>query len=697
MNRKWMFLLVALLALALAACGGAPAAEEAPAAEAPAAQEEAPAAEAEAPAAAEAPTADAGEAAHEAPMLHEKVLAGELPPLEERIPAEPLVIEPYGEIGQYGGTMHRFDTSTNGNHLAMFQYGYSPVHWVRDGLDKRPGLAKGWDFNEDKTEYTLYFREGTRWSDGDPFTVDDFLYWWEGMVLNPDHPDVPPDYLISGGELATVTKVDDYTLNFKFAAPSPLFLDRLAMWPNGMLPGSERLFVPSHYLAQFNPTMSDDYDTYEVHDEKMDWRANPEAPVLNPWMPVEYEPGTRMILERNPYYYGVDTAGNQLPYIDTIDVTFIESWEVGKLRVLAGEVEFCGRPCQATALADLSLFRDAETSVGLVNGLWDSGGGSGPSIYPNWTHQDPQKRALYQDKNFRRALSHAIDREKVQKIVYFGTGELTTGTMSPKGIEFQGDVGEDLYAQWRDLAIEFDLDKAAGMLDEAGAVDADGDGFRDLPSGDELTLRIDCSAGGIANTSNAQTMEIIKEGWEALGLRTQINVVPDEQMGVMQDNSEFDIRGCWGIGDGPNFLVFPNWVVWVDNDRTAPLYGAWYKVIGTDKEGTELDKEPLDRIPPREEPPADDPAWRLWDIYDRARVTADDAERLAITQDIIRVHIEEGPFFIGTVANTPYIISWLDVMGNIPTKEQLGQGGFIGPWIMSYFGALYPEQFYIKQ
>ncbi|MCB9152215.1 MAG: ABC transporter substrate-binding protein [Caldilineaceae bacterium] len=685
-----------IVVMMMAGCGSseAPPAEEAAAAE-PTAAEEA-AAE---PAAAEeaAPAAASADGAHEAPMLAEKVAAGELPPLDERIPNDPLVIEPYGEIGQYGGTMHRFDTSTDGSHLAMFQYGYSPVHWVQDGLDKRPGLAKEWSFNDDKTEYTLIFREGTRWSDGEPFTVDDFLYWWEEMVLNPEHTDVPPDYLISGGKVADITKVDDYTLNFKFAAPSPLFLDRLAMWPNGTVPGSERLFVPKHYLEQFNPDFSDEYDTFEVHDEKMDWRANPEAPVLNPWMPVEYEPGTRMKLERNPYYYAVDTAGNQLPYIDYLDVTFVEDSEVARLRVLAGEQEFCGRMCQSTPLSDLSLFRDAESEVGLVNGLWDSGGGSGPSVFVNWTHQDPDKRALYQDKTFRRALSHAIDREKIQKIIYFGTGELTTGTMSPKGIEFQDEAGQEIYQQWRDLAIDFDLEKAGAMLDEAGAVDADGDGFRDMPNGNELLLRIDCSAGGIANTSNAQAMEIIKEGWEAAGLKVQINVTPDEAFEVMKDNSEWDIHGCWGIGDGPNFLVFPNWVVPVDNNRWAPLYGAWYKVIGTDKEGTELDMDPLDRTPPREEPAEGDPVWKLWELYDAARVEADDAERLRLSQEIAQVHIDEGPFFIGTVANAPYIISWLDKMGNIPTREQLGQGGFIGPWIMSYFGAIYPEQFYIKE
>jgi peptide/nickel transport system substrate-binding protein len=662
---------------------------EAPAAAAPAA------AEAPAPAAAEAPAPAAMGDVHEAPALHEMVLAGTLPPLEERIPAEPLVLEPYSEIGQYGGTWHRFDTSKDGGHLSMAMYSYSPVHWVRDGLDKRPGLAKGWDFNDDKTEYNLYLREGTRWSDGEPFTSADFMFWWEDMVLNPDHSDVPPDYLISGGEVATITAPDDYTINFKFVASSPLFLDRLAMWPNGVTPAGERLFVPKHYMEQFHPKYNSAVTTYEEFDKSVDWRSNPEIPVLLPWMPVSYEPGTRMVMERNPYYYVVDSAGNQLPYIDRVDVTFVENLEAAKLRVLAGDQEMCFRPCTSHALSELSVFRDAEATIGLKTDLWDSGGGTGVMVYPNWTHQDPQKRELYRNQDFRKALSYAIDRDKVQKIVYFGTGEKTTGTMSPKGIEFSDDVGKDLYAQWRDLAIEFDPDKANALLDAAGAVDANGDGIRDLPSGDELTLRIDCA--DIANRTNSAVTEIIQEGWEAVGLKVQVNAVDSAQMGIMQDNSEFDIRGCWGVGDGPNFLVFPNWVVWVDNNRTAPLYGAWYKVIGTDKEGTELDKAPLERNPPREEPDADDPAWKLWELYDAARVEPDDAKRLALSQDIARVHIEQGPFFIGTVANTPSIITYLDSVGNVPTREQLGQGGFTGPWIMSYFGAVYPEQMYYKK
>ena len=150
--------------------------------------------------------------------------------------------------------------------------------------------------------------------------------------------------------------------------------------PNGTIPANEKLFVPEHYLRQFHPDYGDE-ETFELLDEKLNWPSNPEAPVLNPWMPVQYDPGTRLLLDRNPYYYAVDPAGNQLPYIDSVDVTYVENLEVSKLRVIAGEQEICGRPCRYQPLSELSVFRDAEATVGFKTFLWDVGGGASFLLY----------------------------------------------------------------------------------------------------------------------------------------------------------------------------------------------------------------------------------------------------------------------------------------------------------------------------
>ena len=632
------------------------------------------------------------EVVHEAPMLHQLVLAGKLPPLEERIPKEPLVIEPYDRPGEYGGTWHRFDTAANGNHVAMAMYGHSPVHWVKDGLDLRGGLAKSYEANAEKTEWTMYFREGTRWSDGEPFTVDDILFWWEDMALNPDHPDSPPDWMIAGGETAVLEKVGNYTLKWKFAAPAPLLPERLAMWPNSVV--GEKIVVPKHYLIQFHPDYSD-YDDYTTFDESWDWRVNADCPVLNAWMPVEAEAGVRLVMERNPYYYAVDTAGNQLPYIDRVEVTYVEDLEVSLLKILGGEQEICGRPCKYYALENLSVMRNEEARVGFTTYLWDGGSGTGAMFYTNWNHPDPDKQAVYREPKFRRALSHAIDRPRVQKIVYYGTGELTTGTLSPKAIEYHRTKrGRELYAKWRDLAVEYDPEKAKSFLDEIGVVDADGDGWRDLPNGEALELRLDYGASTSKDYIAAN--EIVKEDWEAVGLKTILNPIPDEQVNVLQDSAEYDIRAAWEVGDGPNHLVYPQWLVPIGNDRWSPLYGSWYHTLGTAVEGTELDKDPRDRTPPRAEPPAGGPIDQLHKLYDLAKREPDDDKRESMVLDMIQIHVDYGPFYIGTVANLPTIVVFKDNVGNVPTKAQLGMGGFTNPWIMVYFAAIYPEQFYFK-
>lgn len=629
----------------------------------------------------------------EAPELAELVKAGKLPPVDQRLPADPLVITPYSEIGKYGGTWHAFQRDPR--HWAMGMNGYSLVHWVRDGLEKRGGLASSWSRNADATEWTITLRKGVKWSDGQPCTVDDIIYWFEDLCVNTEHSDIVQDWLIAGGKTATMTKVDDFTLKIKYVAPAPLLPDQLAMWPNGVWNNGGRVVVPKHYATQFNPKYNKTYTDYKVHDDKINILTNPECPVLWPWKMTQFEASKRWVLERNPYYYAVDTAGNQLPYIDKIDINYAENLEVVKLKVLSGETEICMRACKYLPLSDISLLRSEEAKVGYHTELWDGGSGTGSVYYCNWNHPDPEKQKVYRNPKFRRALSHAIDRPTIQKMVYYGTGELTTGTMSPKAVEYhRSERGKELYVKWRDLAVKYDPELAKKYLDEIGVVDKNGDGWRELPNGAPLELRIDAST--TASNEYVLCSQIVQQNWEAVGLKTVYNAVPGEQLTNLQVTGMIDIRNSWEVGDGPNHIVYPSWVIPNEGTRWAPLYGQWYQVKGTAKEGTELDKAPRDRSPAREEPPKDDPVYMLQELYDKAKIEPDDAKRDSLVLDMVQIHIDYGPFFIGTVCNTPTPVTFKNNVGNVPTREQLGTGGFTNPWIMSYFASVYPEQFYFK-
>lgn len=628
---------------------------------------------------------------NEAPELAAKVAAGELPPVEERLPKNPLVIEPLESIGKYGGTWRRVANDQNWNYIKMMQYGFSLLRYVDDGLDIIPGLAESYSHNEDRSVWTITLREGVKWSDGHPVTVDDILFWWNDMVLHPDHPEVVPDFGQVEGELAKLVKVDDYTLRFEFVAPAPIHDARLAIWPSGSDQGP-RTIVPAHYLKQFHPDYSD-YPDFEVFDEKLEWWTNPEYPVLNPWMPVEYRAGDRLILERNPYYYAVDTEGNQLPYIDRIEARYVADLEVVKLEVMNGNVDMQLRPY--IDLRELSLLRQNEANGGYRTLLWDSGSGSGPLYYPNQNHPDPEKAEIYRNRDFRRALSHAINRDRIQRLVYFGLGEKTTGTFSPKAIEYhRTERGQQMYEQWRDLAVEYDPELAASLLDSIGVVDQDGDGWRDLPSGAELVLRIEQDAN--AGSDYIDVNNFVREDWEAIGLRTIINPVDGSQIQLMQQTATFDIRDSWELGDGPDHVVFPAWLVPIEHGRWAPLYGRWYSVRGTELENSQLDLDPRDRTPPRDRPPEGSPYDQLQKLYDKIKIEPDDIARDNLVLDAIQIHIDEGPFIIGTVADYPRPLIAKNNMRNVPDGDDLALGGFVNPWIMVYPAITNTETYYYE-
>jgi peptide/nickel transport system substrate-binding protein len=699
-RRNFLFTAAASAAsVALAACGATPTAE--PEAEEPTPEPEptnttAPAVEeTPKPTGTPVPTMAPETRYNEAPMLAQMVEAGDLPPVDERLPATPLVLSPLHGIGQYGGKIRSFGSEWGGQ-WEESQYGHSPLRWIDDGLGIVPGMIESYESNDDASVWTLYFRKGLKWSDGEPCTVDDVLYWWNDLVLNEEHTDAPPDFGSAGGELAEFNKLDDYTLEIAYVAPSPLTEARLAMWVNSAI--GPRWIAPEHYLKQFHPDYSDATD-FEDHDEKMLWRENSDCPSLSFWLPVEFEPGIRRVNRRNPYYYAVDTEGNQLPYIDELEETVVPEKETQVLTITNGEIDFAGHIHHQARLGDMSVLLENADAGNYHVEEWDCGGGTGVCWFFNNDNPDDATRELIRTPEFKQAISHCVDRDTIQQLFYFGRGEKSTGTHSPKCREFTfSEEGQELYREHRDAYVEFDIELAQSILDDIGMVDANGDGWRDRPDGEEFVLRVDYPSD--TQQRDVDILELVVPSWEEAGLRVQLNPMAPGDFDSMWQAGQGFFRYPWGVGDGPNHLVYPSWLVPNEPARWAPLSGRRLQYLGTEREDSELDVNPWDREPPRfassERDLIGDAVWQLQEIYQEAIVTVDEIERHKLVWDMLRIHIDMGPFFIGTVANETYPIIISNDLINVPAREELALNGFICPWIIPNPALTNPETYAYK-
>lgn len=681
----------------LASCKQETPAEEAPAEEVPA--EEEPVAEATATpremVEATATPVEAVAAANQAPALAEMVAAGTLPPLEERLPEVPLTLAPVNAVGQYGGRFKMAHWWHQGG-AAAGMYGHSPLRWVDDGLGVAGGQCESYAANDDATVWTLNFRKGMKWSDGSPVTTADVLYWWNDMCLEPDHStQTPSEFPAIGGVLPVFEAVDEYTLTITFPAPAPLTAKRLAMWANGMT--GYNWIHPSEYLKQFNPKYSDGYTDYEEHDRMMDYRVNPECPTIDAWMLSEYAEGEYSTWERNPYYYCVDTDGNQLPYVDGMDIQASPDAQYFITQVTQGSVSWEVYTYQLT-LGDIAVLKESEAAGNYEIRFWDTGSGTGMMYFWNHDLQDPKRRELYRNPKFKGAMSLAVDRPSIQRIVYYDTGTPTTGTMSPKAFEFNfNEEAQAHYEKFRTLYVDYDPETAKAMLDEIGCT-VGADGFRTFPDGSELVVRVDIGAD--AAGESIQVLEITQKNWADIGLNIVINQIPPSEFGPAWRAGQLEFRTAWEVGDGPDHLLYPSWVVPDESERWAPLTGALRLNAGTENEGAELDLSPWDRTPARFD--VSDPEYAetqmptLHALYDEAIFEPDDMKRMELVWQMNEIHMTDGPFFIGTVGNTPRIIVVSKDLENVPTRDQLRMGGFCNPWIIPYPAIVNPETFSFK-
>ncbi|GIV78123.1 ABC transporter substrate-binding protein [Litorilinea aerophila] len=608
--RTHLFPLLATLVLAalLAACGG----PTAPPPAAPSANEPAPAQEASSSteSVATAPV-DSG---NEAPMLAEKVAAGELPPLEERLPETPLVVEPLEQPGKYGGI---WDMAVTGQADANGASGYSIEPWVlydETCTEWRPNLAESVEVSDDGTEFTFTIRKGHKWSDGEPFTTEDIMFWYEDIAMNPELSPAPPTIIMAGGEPAVFERIDDHTFKVKFAQPNGLFLLNLAyVW------GGDIGKAPAHYLKQFHPNYADPDELQAKVDEagleswvqliqdKMGIAINPDLPVLRAWKLTAA--GPPWIFERNPYFYKIDPQGRQLPYIDQIRLQAVEDRQMVTLKAIAGELDYQSRNI---SLSDLPLFMQnrEQGDYRVIKAMAEHP--MGVTIFPNQNYvgDDEFIYSLITDIRFRKALNLAINREELNELVYLGEN-------APIEVAFPNLQDEpELFEVYR-----YDPEAANQLLDEIG-LEKDSNGMRLRPDGEPIVLNVDVFSG----QTFVDAVELIASYWEDIGIQVSPQEISYDLWWPRIFSFEYPFTAYVkdSIGGLARFTYLRSYAPVSNSTYWAPAWGTWYSSGGT--EGVE--------------PPADSPARKAQLLFDEAKVTVDSARQMEILEEIERLDLE---------------------------------------------------------
>jgi peptide/nickel transport system substrate-binding protein len=675
LSKRWLWVTaLVILTMTLAACGPRPELPDVPADEPAdaAAAEGAPAEDAAEPAAETA--ADAESSAerntktewdgtyNEAPMLREMVEAGELPPVEERLPAEPLTVEPFESIGRYGGTWHRAFTGVKDFH-AWGRINYDPVlRWAPNAGDPvLPGLAKDWEWNDEGTELTLYFREGLKWSDGQPWTVDDIIFWWEDIELDTNITPSPHIEWTVDGEPMTLEKIDDYTIKFIFPGPSGI-VETMGLafhghqWPLAF----ERfgVFAPRHYLEQFHPRYNDEIEDYALFEE-MAFDYNTERPVIWAWKPAQWEPGgTELILERNPYYWKVDPAGNQLPYIDRVHMALVENGEAVAVMAAAGDLDMQSRHL---SLDKLPVLKQNEEAGNYTVGLWSSDGASSLALQPNQSYADPQYRELMQDVNFRYALSLAIDRDLINDIAYLGQATPTTQSVGPATSWYVEDMAMFMG--------EYDPEEAKRLLEEEVGLQMGNDGTYTFPDGSELTLVVESSSTA---GPNLDALELIVEQLNDLGLSTTLKTMNRDLYWPRAIGNEVMIN-VWGTGSIFPLMNPDNLLAFNEKSFWGPQFGIWYQTNGASGE------EPPDYIREGQA------------IYDEILRTVDAEEQAELGKELVR-DATENMWVINVAGRSPVPVLVKNNFKNV----WVGQD-YTASWITMTPGNQNPATYYIEE
>jgi peptide/nickel transport system substrate-binding protein len=602
--------------------------------------------------------------AEEPPFLAAQVAAGTLPPLHHRIPVRPLVLETNSEA-VYGGEARTLIGTPKDLKLA-FVYGYVRLVRFNRNYEIVPDIAERVEVKEGRS-FIFHLRRGHRWSDGAPFTSADFAYWWEHVANNPElSPGGPPSILKVDGEFPQVEFPDAWTVRFRWSKPNNLFLlDQAGASP-------VVLYRPAHYLKQFHAAFTDPklLAQQAKAERRRSWAAlhnardnmyvmdNRDLPTLQPWRLTVSPPATVFTAERNPYFHRVDQRGRQLPYMDRVKFILVDK-AVIPVKASTGEADLQAR---YLSFDQYPFLRKNEQLGGYRVLLWNTATTGAVVLYPNLTTNDPVMRTLLQDVRFRRALSLAINRDGINKILFFGFGVLGQNTVLE---------GARLPQRGHRMAhAQFDLAEANRLLDELGLTKRDSKGFRLRPDGKRLDIIVE-TAG--ESTEQSDVLELVGDTWAEIGV--ELLTRPSQREILRRRVFSGEAVMSVGVGGGefglPTPDMCPSWLAPVMEEHPQwSQWGLYFESKGK-----------------RGQAPTLPAARRLAALYQRWLVSTTRDERARIWGEMLTINAQE-VFTIGILGDTPQPVIVANGLRGIPEKA-------IYAWDPgAHFGYLSPDTFY---
>jgi len=618
----------------------------------------------------------------EAPMLAEQVRAGRLPPVEQRLPQDVMVVKPLRSVGKYGGTWRRGfigpGDSENGNRLMSAD---KPLFFNEAGTELQPCLVRDWEVSEDGKQTTLHLRRGLRWSDGSPCSADDWIFWFEDLYGNRDLVPAPAPELASNGKPGRMVKVDEATIRFEFEEPYFLFPQMLA-GDTLVGGGSTRLqsdgrtyalYAPMHYLKQYLPKYTPmeeltrqakaaGFGNWVEHFKfKSDWRLNREVPTLCAWRMVQPINTQLWVLERNPYFYAVDTEGQQLPYIDRVQMTLAENPEVVNLRAVAGEYDYQERFID---LGKLPVLIENQDRSGYRVHLDLGFNGADSTLFPTLTYtEDAEIGKWLRNVDFRRALALGIDRDQLNEAFWLGLG--TPGSVIPDESMPQS-PGEE----WRRKWSTHDPAQAITLLDKIG-LKKDGQGFR-LRSDNGQRLRLEIAVAQTLSPTWPQQAEMVVQHWRKIGITADVKVMERSLWYTRAYGDQHQIA-LWTNNGTENLFLYPRYVLPVDplGGVISNVYAAWYASNGA-----------------QGQQPVEPEMQRAFALM-RAATSQKEAERNETAKEVWKLAVDQ-QWGIGLVGLSPAFMGVRVVsrkLENVPARTAISQHCRT-PW------SGHPEQWY---